>query len=84
MEVTKFCGVFQNVQDSICNTLFLAKPVGGTLTTSPESLEVGFFPVEQGLEMVSWKNFRLRIEYCLDEDTHPFYIEFNQTSYETS
>jgi 8-oxo-dGTP pyrophosphatase MutT (NUDIX family) len=76
VEVSKFCGVFQNVKDSICNTLFLAKPIGGTLTTSPESLEVEFFPIEQGLEMVNWKNFRQRIEYCLDEDTHPFYIEF--------
>ncbi len=76
IEVVKFCGIFQNVNSSICNTLFLAKPVGGTLTTSSESLEVGFFPIEKGLEMVNWKNFRQRIEYCLDENTHPFYIEF--------
>lgn len=76
IEVLKFCGIYQNVNSSICNTLFLAKPVGGKLTTSPESLEVRFYPVEQALEMVTWKNFRERIEYCLNEDTHPFYIEF--------
>ena len=28
IEVLKFCGVFQNASDSICNTLFLAKPIG--------------------------------------------------------
>ena len=76
VDILSFCGIFQNVQRSICNTLFLAKPVGGILTTSSESLEVGFFPLEEGLEMVEWGNFRQRIEYCLDESAHPFYIEF--------
>ncbi|WP_335872935.1 NUDIX hydrolase [Bacillus sp. 2205SS5-2] len=76
IEVLKFCGVFQNINNSICNTLFLAKPVGGKLTTSPESLEVGFFPIEQALEMVTWNNFRQRIKLCLDENTYPFLIEF--------
>ncbi|RBP87819.1 ADP-ribose pyrophosphatase YjhB (NUDIX family) [Cytobacillus firmus] len=76
IEVLKFCGVYQNVSDSICNTLLLGKPIGGELTTSPESLEVGFFPVKKALEMVTWKNFRQRIEFCLNEKLHPFYIEF--------
>jgi 8-oxo-dGTP diphosphatase len=76
IEVLKFCGVFQNVSKSICNTLFLAKPLGGKLTTSPESLEVGYYSIEKALEMVTWKNFRQRIEHCLNENAHPFYIEF--------
>lgn len=76
IEVIKFCGIFQNVSKSICNTLFLAKPVGGELTTSPESLEVGYYPIDRALEMVTYKNFRERIESCLDEDAQPFCIEF--------
>ena len=76
IEVVKFCGIFQNVERSICNTLFLAKAIGGEPTTSAESLEVGFFPIKIALEMVTIKNFRQRIEYCLDENTHPFYVEF--------
>lgn len=76
IEVVKFCGVFQNVNKSICNTLFLAKPTGGILTTSPESLEVGFFPIEQALKMITIENFRQRIEYCLDSSKHPFCVEF--------
>ncbi|WP_095396725.1 NUDIX hydrolase [Cytobacillus praedii] len=75
--VTKFCGIFQNVDRSICNTLFLAKAIGGVPATSPESLEVGFFPIKQALEMVTWKNFRQRIEYCLDDCVQPFYVEFS-------
>lgn len=76
IEVTKFCGIFQNVSDCICNTLFIGIPVGGKLITTPECLEAGFFPIEKALEMVTWKNFRQRIELCLNEELHPFYIEF--------
>ncbi|AIF42828.1 NUDIX hydrolase [Virgibacillus sp. SK37] len=76
VEITKFCGIYQNVSNSICNTLFLGKPVGGVPTTSPESLEVGYFPIKDGLEMVTWKNFRQRIENCLDQECQPFNISF--------
>lgn len=76
VEIIKFCGIFQNVKKSICNTLFLAKPIGGQCTTSAESLEVGFFPIEEALSMVTIPNFRQRIEYCLDEQKQPFYIDF--------
>ena len=76
IEITQFCGVFQNISGSICKTLFLGKPVGGELTISAESLDVGYFPIEQALEMVTWKNFRERIEHCINDNLHPFYIEF--------
>lgn len=76
VEIIKFCGIFQNVKKSICNTLFLAKPIGGEFKTSSESLEVGFFPIEEALKMVTIGNFRERIELCLDESKHPFYIDF--------
>lgn len=77
IEIIKFCGVFQNVRNSICNTLFLAKPVGGELIRSSESLESGFFPIEEALNKVDWKDFRQRIEYCLKPETQPFCIEFS-------
>ncbi|WP_240417763.1 NUDIX hydrolase [Paenibacillus periandrae] len=76
IEIIKFCGVFQNVNRSIVNTLFLAKPIGGQPTITNESLETRYFPIEEGLNMVTWKNFRQRIEYCLNAEFQPFYIEF--------
>ncbi|WP_342574370.1 NUDIX hydrolase [Solibacillus sp. FSL K6-1781] len=76
VEILKFCGIFQNVEKSICNTLFLAKPIGGIPTTSPESLEVGYFPIKEALEMVTFGNFSQRVEYCLDATKHPFFIDF--------
>ncbi|PLT28684.1 NUDIX hydrolase [Peribacillus deserti] len=76
IKIIRFCGVFQNVNESICNTLFFGRPVGGELTCSPESLEVGFYPIEKALKMVTWKNFRQRIELCLNEESQSFYIDF--------
>jgi len=76
IEIIKFCGIFQNVTGSIVNTLFLGKAVGGEPKTSPESLDVGFFPVPVALEMVQYKNFKQRIEYVLNETLHPFYVCF--------
>ncbi|TCZ79317.1 NUDIX hydrolase [Paenibacillus albiflavus] len=77
IEIIKFCGIFQNVGNSICNTLFLAKPIGGELIRSSESLESGFFPIDEALDKVDWKDFRQRIEYCLKPEMQPFCIEFN-------
>ncbi|CAM3859531.1 MULTISPECIES: NUDIX hydrolase [Paenibacillus] len=76
IEIIKFCGIFQNIGNSICNTLFLAKPIGGELTITDESLEVGFFPIEEALRKVEWKDFRQRIEYCLKPELQPFCVEF--------
>ncbi len=76
IEIIKFCGIFQNVRNSICNTLFLAKPIGGELTITNESLDSGFFPIEEALKMVEWKDFRQRIEYCLKPELLPFCVEF--------
>lgn len=76
VDVIKFCGIFQNVKGSVCNTLFLAKRIGGELTTTPESLEVGYFPIDKALEMITWPTFRERVEYCINENLHPFYVEF--------
>jgi 8-oxo-dGTP diphosphatase len=61
---------------SVCETCWQAKAVGGELQSSSESLEVGFFTIEEALQMVSWGNFRDRITKILDEREHPFYISF--------
>ncbi|MBM7565501.1 ADP-ribose pyrophosphatase YjhB (NUDIX family) [Paenibacillus sacheonensis] len=53
IEIIKFCGIFQNIGNSIVNTLFLARPKGGELITTSESLDSGFFPVQEALSMVT-------------------------------
>ncbi len=76
VEVTDFCGIFQTVSRSICNLLFLGKPIGGTPTTSSESLEVGWFKLPQALDMITHDNFRSRIQHSLNKELHPFVIEY--------
>lgn len=76
IEIIRFCGIFQNVKGSIVNTLFLARPIGGEPIVTSESLETGYFPIEEALNKVTWKNFKQRIEYCLRPELQPFYIEF--------
>ncbi|WP_431799818.1 NUDIX hydrolase [Halobacillus andaensis] len=76
IEITRYCGVFQNVNRSICNHLFVGRPSGGQLKTTSEALEVGFFPIEEALKMITWGNFRQRVEYCLDEKIQPFCVSF--------
>lgn len=72
--IVKFCGIYQNLTKAVVDTIWLAEPVGGEFRTSDESLEVGYFPINQALEMVTWTNFRQRIEGALDDSTHPFCV----------
>jgi 8-oxo-dGTP pyrophosphatase MutT (NUDIX family) len=76
IKLVRFCGIFQNVRSSICNMLFIGRPVGGRITTSEESEDVGFFPVETAMRLVNWRNIKTRILYCLDQKKQPFFVEF--------
>lgn len=76
IELIHFCGIYQNITRGVCNHIFTGKPIGGTLTTSDESDEVGYFSLEQADEMITWGNFKERIHKALDEREHPFLIEF--------
>ncbi|WP_214765883.1 MULTISPECIES: NUDIX domain-containing protein [unclassified Exiguobacterium] len=76
IEVTRFCGIYQNISQHVCATCWLAKAVGGTPQTSNESLEVGFFSLEEVLDMVTWSNFSERILKILNEAEQPFYVAF--------
>ncbi|MCP3026503.1 NUDIX hydrolase [Halobacillus sp. A5] len=76
IEITSYCGIFQNVTRCICNHLFTARAVGGEVITTPEALEVGYFSIEEVRERVTWGNFLERIEYCLDQNSQPFCVSF--------
>lgn len=76
VEVVRFCGIFQTVSRSICNFLFLARPIGGSLSTSTESLEVGWYKLPEALEKITYFNFRERVERSLDRNSAPFIVEY--------
>lgn len=74
--LTKFCGVHQNLTFDFCNNIFLAKPVGGQPTTSSESLQVGYYSLEDAYQMIDRNYLIERINHALDEATHPFLLEY--------
>lgn len=76
IEVIKFCGIYQSLESNVCATCWLGKAIGGDLQTSSESLDVGFFTIEEALEMVKWSNFRDRIIKSLNQEEHPFFVAF--------
>lgn len=76
IEIIRFSGIFQDVKGSICSILFIAKPIGGELQTSSESLELGYFDIEDAKRMVTWRSFKEQIEYCTHHKD-PFVVEFN-------
>jgi len=76
IEVIKFCGIYHNLKSNVCATCWLGKAIGGEMQTSSESLEVGFFTLEEALEMITWSNFKERILKILNEEEHPFYVAF--------
>jgi 8-oxo-dGTP diphosphatase len=78
VELICFCGLYQNITRGVCNNIFTGKPVGGTLTTSIESDEVGYFSLEEARKMITWGNFMERIDMALNNQSHPFLVEFRE------
>ena len=68
-------GLYHNLKDDTINLLFIANYNGGILTTSDESLEVGFFSFNVARQIVTWSNFCERIENVICKDT-TFLVEF--------
>lgn len=76
IKISAYCGVFQNTRKSVCSHLFRGEPLGGILAISSESLEVGWFPLPDALDKVTFLNFRERIEKALEPASWPFLVEF--------
>ncbi|MGE7943471.1 NUDIX hydrolase [Lysinibacillus xylanilyticus] len=76
VEVIKFCGVSHEIKNSICNMWWLGTPIGGELQTSCESLEVGFFDVQEALTLIENQAFKQELLLCLYKSGEPFYISY--------
>ena len=74
IEITGFVGICKNVGLDIVNIDFTAKYVGGSLTTSEESTEVGWFTAEEAFEMITFPLTKKRLTNMLsgDKNAHLF------------
>ncbi|WP_336637276.1 NUDIX hydrolase [Lysinibacillus fusiformis] len=66
--------ISQELRRNICNIWWLGIPINGSLKTSKESLEVGFFSVEDALKLIENEYFKEELLKCLDKEHHPFFI----------
>lgn len=74
IEVVKLCGISQDIENQVCHTFWMARAVGGTLTTGAESLDAGFFPEKDALELIGRQDFRDELAKCLDASERPFFM----------
>ena len=74
IEITGFVGICKNLERDIVNIDFTARYVGGKLTTSEESTEVGWFTAEQAMERITFPltNKRLTNMLAADNVAHLF------------
>lgn len=78
VKLLRFCGIFQNLKAGACHISFFAKTIGGKINTNncEETLDAGFFPIGIAFRMISWKLYKQRLLYSLDDSSQPFFIEF--------
>jgi ADP-ribose pyrophosphatase YjhB (NUDIX family) len=74
IQLTNFLGVEQDVTKSICIFVFKGEPVNGKLTVSDESEDVGYFTLDEALNMMTLDHFKERMVRCLNEKDIPFLI----------
>ena len=68
IEITGFVGICKNLERDIVNIDFTARYVGGKLTTSEESTEVGWFTAEQAMERITFPLTKKRLSNMLAAD----------------
>ena len=76
-KIERFCGISQELSKQLCNIWWVGKPVGGSLTTSNESFEVGFYSLEQALQLMKNEDFKAELLACFNESTQPFTLFFD-------
>ena len=81
IEITGFVGICKNVERNIVNIDFTARYVSGTLTTSEESTEVGWFTPEQAMKLITFPLTKKRLTNMLSGDpkVHLFGFEREKT-----
>ena len=64
IQVTNFLGIEQDVTVTNFVFLFKGEPVKGKLTVSDESEDIGYFTLEEAIEMMRLDHFKERMVHC--------------------
>ena len=82
IEITGFVGICKNVGMDIVNIDFTAKYVGGELTTSEESTEVGWFTAEEAFQMITFPLTKKRLRNMLSGEREAHLFCFRRDPFE--
>ncbi|MCL7748676.1 NUDIX hydrolase [Halalkalibacter alkaliphilus] len=72
VKIIDLIGIYQIKQESSCHFLFLANPISGQLQSDDESEDIGYFTMEEALNMISNKIFLERVLHSSNENQWPY------------
>lgn len=73
--INKTLGVEHDMNRSVSVFVFEGKRISGTLSTSNENEDVGFFNYEEAMNIIKLKSFKDRLYKCANEKNTPYIIE---------
>lgn len=76
IEPTQFRFVSHDVSTDTFVFLLSGEYVAGTLRSSSETSDAGYFPIHAALAKMTFKNYNEHIMRCLDSEMSPFFIEY--------
>jgi 8-oxo-dGTP diphosphatase len=68
IELMNSLGVEQDIERSTCVFLFKGRPVSGKLRGSEETVDAGYFSLQEVMSMITIAYFKERVIRCLNED----------------
>ena len=75
IQLTDFLGIEHNIEKSTMVIVLKGKPIGGKIATSIETKAVGYFTLEEALNLIQLDYYKERLHRCLNEKEVPFFIE---------
>jgi len=76
IEIIRFCGISQEVNRSILNTWWMAKPINHKLRTSSESLQVMYVDIDEAMTLIENEDFKEELRHTLESEKKPFHLIF--------
>lgn len=76
IKVERILGVSQEKSKEFVHIWWLARSAGGNLRLSSESMDVGFFEIDEVLEKINNKLFQVELKECLKQKEEAFFLEF--------
>jgi 8-oxo-dGTP diphosphatase len=79
--ISGFIGVYKNIKSDIVNLDFCCRYESGMPTTSEESLEVGWFPMSEVIQMMENPLYETRIKNMLSNNSNMFCCAFSKNPF---